>query len=453
MRTLIYGGRLIDPANRVDSRLNLLIEDGRVVRVTSDMPQADMKIDAWGKIVCPGFVDIHMHEDPVGPDGRIYADGEKAIFNCMLRMGVTTAIGGNCGQCCCDPGDYLDIVDRDGLAVNVGMMAGHEFFRKKAGALDKYGPVTPTQREKMAADIAVSLKRGCLGVSYGIRYIPGIDREELLVTAAPCRSQRKLIAAHIRSDAEEVFAAARELLDTGMTLGLPVEVSHIGSMAGFGQMERFLAMVDAYRLLGLDVSCDCYPYYAFSTTIGSTTYDEGWLERYGCNYDVVELCEGRNKGQRCTEEIFNAVRREEPDCITVCYVMKENDVDLALRHPNVMTASDGLMGHGQGHPRAAGTFPRLLAEFVRKGKLGLYEAIGKMTAMPANRLGLACKGRLNVGADADIVIFDPERISDKASFEEPLPAPEGIDYVLIGGEIAAKDCRIVRSDLGRSVRK
>ena len=95
MRTLIYGGRLIDPANRVDSRLNLLIEDGRVVRVTSDMPQADMKIDAWGKIVCPGFVDIHMHEDPVGPDGRIYADGEKAIFNCMLRMGVTTAIGGN----------------------------------------------------------------------------------------------------------------------------------------------------------------------------------------------------------------------------------------------------------------------------------------------------------------------------------------------------------------------
>ncbi len=443
----------MDPANHVDSQLNLLIKDGRVTRITSDMPEADIKIDASGKIICPGFLDIHMHEDPVEANGRIYADEEKAIFNCMLRMGVTTAIGGNCGQCCCDPADYLDIVDRDGLAVNVGMLAGHEFFRNKAGAADKYGPVTPVQREEMAAGIAASLKRGCLGVSYGIRYIPGIDREELLATAAPCKSQGKMIAAHVRSDAEEIFDSARELLDTGKALGLPVEVSHIGSMAGFGQMERFLAMVDEYRLQGLDVSCDCYPYYAFSTTIGSTTYDDGWLDRYHCDYDVVEFCEGRFKGQRCTKEIFDTVRREEPGCITVCYVMKDNDVDLALRHPNVMLASDGLMNHGQGHPRAAGTFPRLLAEFVRKGKLGLYEAIDMMTAMPANRLGLESKGRLNVGADADIVIFDPEKISDNATFAEPLLAPEGIDYVLINGEIAAKDCRIVRKDLGRSVRK
>ncbi len=452
MRTLIYGGRLIDPANRIDSRLNLLVENGRVSRVTSDLPEADRRIDATGKIVCPGFVDLHMHEDPVEADGRIYADEQKAIFNCMLRMGVTTAIGGNCGLSCCNPADYLDLVDRNGLAVNVGMLAGHAYFREKAGASDKYSPVTPAQRAEMAAGIADALNRGCLGVSYGIRYIPGIDRNELLATAAPCQKQGKLIAAHVRSDAEEVFDAARELLDTGKALGLPVEVSHIGSMAGFGQMERLLAMVDSYRLQGLDVSCDCYPYYAFSTTIGSTTYDDGWLDRYHCGYEVVELCEGRYKGQRCTQEIFQAVRREEPDCITVCYVMQDRDVDLALGHPNVMLASDGLMDHGQGHPRAAGTFPRLLAEFVRSGKLELHAAINMMTAMPANRLGLAQKGRLNVGADADIVIFDPGRISDRATFAEPLLAPVGIDYVLIGGEIAAKDCRIVNQNLGRSVR-
>lgn len=120
-------------------------------------------------------------------------------------------------------------------------------------------------------------------------------------TASPCRDYGRLIAAHIRSDADEVFDSERELLEIGRRLGIPVQVSHIGSMAGFGQMEEFLRITDEYRLRGLDVSCDCYPYYAFSTTLGSTTYDDGWMGRYGCGYDAVELCEGEYKGQRCTE--------------------------------------------------------------------------------------------------------------------------------------------------------
>ena len=118
-----------------------------------------------------------------------------------------------------------------------------------------------------------------------------------------------------------------------------------------------------------------------------------------------------------------------------------------------MLASDGIMSHGQGHPRAAGAFPRLIAQFVRTGKLDMYEAVNMMTAMPADRLGLKNKGRLNVGADADVVVFDPEKISDCAGFSEPVLPPVGIDCVLIGGEIAAKDCRIVDPRLGRSVRK
>lgn len=453
MRTLVYGGRLIDPANSVDGELNLLLEGGKVALVTRERPNADKVIDAGGKIVCPGFVDMHMHEDPVEPEGKIYADEEKAIFNCMLRMGVTTAIGGNCGQNCCDPGDYLDLADRQGLAVNVGMLAGHEYFRKKAGAMDKYGPTDEKQRKTMAGDIAAALERGCLGVSYGIRYIPGIDMEELKATAAPCAGKNKIIAAHLRSDAEEVFTAAREFMDAGRALDLPVQISHIGSMAGFGQMARFLAMADEYRMNGLDLGCDCYPYSAFSTALGSTTYDEGWLDRYHCGYEVVELCEGDDKGKRCTEEIFRKVRRENPECITVCHVMKDADIELALRHPNVALASDGIMNHGQGHPRAAGSFPRLFAEYVRRGRLSLYEAVNKVTAMPAKRMGLESKGRLNAGADADVVIFDANKIADRAVFPSPLLSPAGIDYVLIGGELAARDCRIVRKDLGRSVRR
>ena len=242
-------------------------------------------------------------------------------------------------------------------------------------------------------------------------------------------------------------------METGKALELPTQISHIGSMAGFGQMPTFLEMVDEARANGLDVACDCYPYYAFSTTIGSTTYDPGWLERYHCDYDAIELCEGKYKGMRCTKEIFEEMRRDMPECMTVCYVMKESDVDYAFNHPNVMLASDGILSHGQGHPRAAGTFPRLIAEFARKGKITLTDAITRMTAMPANRLGLISKGRLNAGADADIAVFDPDKIADCATFAQPVLPPVGIDYVLIGGEIAAKDCRAVNDRLGRSIRK
>ena len=146
------------------------------------------------------------------------------------------------------------------------------------------------------------------------------------------------------------------------------------------------------------------------------------------------------------------MRRDFPRCITVCYVMKEEDIRLALGHPNVMVASDGLIDNGQGHPRAAGTFPRFYDQFVKNGSIDLYHGIEKMTALPAARLGFANKGRLNVGADADVTIFNPEALKDGATFESPMIAPTGVDYVLIGGEIAAKDCEIVNPACGTAIR-
>ena len=174
MKTLIHGGQLIDPANKVKAKLNILLEGDKVAAVTSGMPEADRYIDATGKIVTPGFIDIHMHEDPVGEDGKIVND-EKAIFQCMLRMGVTTALGGQCGDNVYDPGDYLDLVERDGAPVNVGMLAGHGYYRHVCGVANKYGPASEEQMTAMAAGIEKALDRGCFGVSYGIRYVPGID--------------------------------------------------------------------------------------------------------------------------------------------------------------------------------------------------------------------------------------------------------------------------------------
>ena len=448
MKTLIHGGRVIDPANRVDAKLNLLVEDGRVAWVGTGMPEADQTIDATGKIVSPGFIDIHMHEDPVGEDGKIAFD----ISNSMLRMGVTTAAGGNCGINVYDPVEYLALVDKDGAPVNMVMFAGHEYFRKAAGAEDIYAEATESQKRLMEGAIRTALENGCAGVSFGLRYVPGANKDEFYRAAACCQKGNKLIASHVRDDADGIFDAIDEFCAAGVAFGIPVQISHIGSMGGFGQMQQVLRQIDEYKLNGLDIAMDCYPYFAFSTRLGTPTYDPGWLDRYHCDYGVLEFCEGKYKGQRATKETFDEMRRDFPQCITVCYVMKEEDVRLAFRHPAVMLGSDGLLNNGQGHPRASGSFPRFLAEFSRNGNLSLYDAIEKMTAMPAQRLGLANKGRLNVGADADITIFDYEKIRDGATFSEPALPPTGIDYVLIGGEVAAKDCRIVKANCGKAIR-
>ena len=448
MKTLIYGGHVIDPANRVDGKLNLLIEDGKIVWAGTSMPDAHRRIDATGKIVAPGFIDIHMHEDPV-ENGRI----QPCIFPMMLRMGVTTAVGGNCGGNVYDPVEYLNIVDRDGAAVNVALFAGHETFREAAGAQDIYAPADEEQKVKMAEGIRSALEGGCVGVSFGLRYVPGADKDEFFRAAACCKESGKLLASHVRDDADAIFASIDEFCAAGVEFGLPVQISHIGSMGGFGQMEDVLRQIDSYRLNGLDIAMDCYPYFAFSTRLGTPTYDPGWLDRYHCGYEVLEFCEGKYKGQRATAETFAEMRRDFPECITVCYVMKEEDVRLAFRHPNVMLGSDGITDNGQGHPRAAGAFPRFLAEFARKGTVSLYDAVAKMTALPADRLRLESKGRLSVGADADITIFDYETIRDGATFAEPALPPEGIEMVFIGGEIALEKGRIVKETCGRAVRK
>ena len=450
MITLIRNGTLIDPASGVHDTRDLWIKDGTVVPPQS---YADEVIDAAGKIVAPGFVDIHMHEDGTDAQGRLESYDERSVFACMLHMGVTTAVAGNCGENRLHPADYLDLVDRDGAPVNVAMLAGHGFFRFRAGCADRYAPSSAAQRDAMAAEIAEALDRGCVGVSFGIRYDPGMDAEELVQAAAACRKDGKMISAHIRDDAAQVFSAAREFLDAGLRLEVPLQVSHIGSMAGFGQMSEFLDLIGEYRRLRPDIFCDCYPYDAFSTQLGSATYDDGWLERYGCDYGVLELCDGRWSGRPVTEEVFRAARREYPRCVTVCHVMRQEDVDLAYRSEAVMVASDATLDRGQGHPRASGTFPRVLSRYVRSGVLTLDDALRRMTVMPADQVGLARKGRLIPGADADVVIFDPDSVLDRAEFDSPLTPPAGIERVLIAGKTVLLNGEILDRRAGRSVRR
>ncbi|MDF2532406.1 MAG: N-acyl-D-amino-acid deacylase [Clostridia bacterium] len=217
-------------------------------------------------------------------------------------------------------------------------------------------------------------------------------------------------------------------------------------------MDEVLAFIDYNRSKGIDIYADCYPYAAFSTCIGETTYDDGFLERYNTTYENIEIADGPYRGTRCTEELFKDLRTLAPNTITIGHVMKESDIEKALIHPGVLIGSDGFMNNGEGHPRAAGTFPRLISEYVRKRKLlSLNEAISKMTWQTAERFGIK-GGKLSIGCNADIVIFNTEEINDRATFENPTLAPKGIEYVVLDGKIAVKHGAIINRNLGRSIR-
>lgn len=451
MITVVKNGSVIDPYNNIDSKLNIVIKDGKILEITPYEISGEKNIDATGLIVCPGFIDIHMHEDMYHNE-EDYLD--EWIAKSMLNMGVTTCIGGNCGINLTEPLTYLDAVDRLKLPVNIGLMAGHTNIREcVVENSNKYNPIQTDDIKKIMYTAREYLEGGCFGISYGIRYVPGITELELIEVSKACKPENKIINAHVRDDAKNIIWATKEFIKVGMKLDIPIQNSHIGSMGGYGQMKELLRLLDSVKSSGLDITSDCYPYYAFSTRIGETTYDDGFLERYNIDYDSIEISEGKYKGQRCTKNIFDELRKNSPDTITVGHVMNEKDIDMAILHPNVMIASDGFLHNEQGHPRAAGTFPRLIDKYVKTGKLSLYDAINKMTTMQAKKLGLSNKGNLSKGSDADITIFSYDEIKDNATFDNPIKKPDGIKYVLIKGSVALKDGEIVNGKLGTSVRR
>ena len=444
---LIKNGRIIDPSQKIDARLNLLIEDGRIRLFTQDEFEAGEVIDASGKVVCPGFIDLHAHEDPV-ENGVLYHD-EDANLACLLRMGVTTCLCGNCGDNFCDPSAFLEMFRDGGCFVNTAMLAGYTYFREKHSAAGRYSPVTRKEKDAICEALSEALYRGCAGISFGLEYVPGISREELLSAAELCAPSGKLIAAHLRECAEGAVSAVCEILELARCTGVSAQISHIGSMAGYGQMESLLKKIDEYRADGLSVGSDCYPYTAFSTKIGSAPYDD--LAAIHCRYEDIELCEGIYKGKRCTKQLFEEERNNHPETLTVGHVMKEEEIRMAFRHPNVTVGSDAFLSRGNGHPRAAGAFPRFLSRYAPACGLNLYEAIERITLLPAKKLGLSTKGTLKSGSDADLVIIDPERLTDRATFEAPTLPPDGISMVLIGGQPAVKDGKIIDGTLGRAL--
>ncbi|HWQ57379.1 MAG TPA: amidohydrolase family protein [Clostridia bacterium] len=425
------------------------VRGGKIVSVGEVGEDAKTTVDAVGKLVACGFVDIHMHEEQFAFEGEEYDIALR-----MLRMGVTTAVGGNCGSQLQSVADFRAAIERlGGAPCNYLLLAGYNSARRIAANLGAYERADDEQIDIAAAHVAGEIEAGASGISFGVEYDPGITEEEI-VRAINAQKHRGIFAAmHYRGDGEEAIDSIREMIRIARATGTRFQISHLSSCSAMGQMEEALKLINKAVEENPQLDYDTYPYNAFCTFIGTASFDGDSFEHWQAQNAGIMIASGEHAGKFCDKALFERVREENPFTLVVVFAMRENEIAMAVANPDCgMIGSDGVLMQGLGHPRATGTFARVLAKYVRdEGALSLVCALRKMSVTPAARLGLANKTRIAPGYDADLVVFDPYAVQDRATFEEPNLPPCGYKAVVVNGRLAVMDDAVVDARAGRFI--
>ncbi|HET6621710.1 MAG TPA: D-aminoacylase [Dongiaceae bacterium] len=470
---LIQRALLFDGAGTPPVPGDVAVTEGRIT-VIGDLRnwRAHETINAQGLAVAPGFIDVHTHDD------RALLIGDMAN---KTSQGVTSVVAGNCGVSLAplslggNPpppldligaqadfrypafADYMAALDRDPPAVNAACLVGHSTLR--VGAMDRLDrPATAGEIATMRAKLQEALDAGAIGLSTGLAYDPAIEAPttEIRALAALLKPAGAIHTTHMRNEEEHVAEAMDEAFAIGQSAGVPVVISHfkVHGRANFGRSAETLAKFDAQRM-HQPLALDAYPYSASSTVLRAQEAAEGVKIMVTWSTPHPEMA------SRMLEDIAaewgctpGAAARKLQPAGAVYFAMDEADVQRILSYPHTMIGSDGLPHDAHPHPRLWGSFPRVLGHYARE--LGLFpmeEAIRRMTSLPAERFGLAGRGRLKQGYAADLVLFDPAAVKDRATFEHPKQASAGIVSVWVNGQSVWRDGKSTGVRPGRALRR
>ncbi len=495
---VLKGGIVADGSGTPGFQADIGIVKDKITFIGDIEPnRGDSVLNVDGLIIAPGFIDMHTHLDPLMqiPDATSH-----------VLQGVTTALGGPDGSSPWPFGEYLDSLDNMSLGMNVAYLIGHNTIRRDVMQMDNRAP-TNEELTRMKSHIDHAMKDGAFGISTGLKYLPGAfsEVEEVIALSKIASKSGGIYTSHLREEGLGLIEGVSEAIMIGREASIPIVLTHhkaIG-MPVWGKSKITLAMVDSARDAGIDVMIDQYPYTASYTSISILIPawargggQEEFINRTknpalkdsilaGIEFNIlndrgggdlrrVQLAKTPWDSTLSGKTLHDWAVRDgmEPNAVNgallvmkaqltgggtaIYHAMDEGDVERIMQHPMTMIGSDGRlnnMGDGWPHPRWYGTFPRVLGVYVReKGVLDLPTAIKKMTSMPADRLGLADRGRIKEGNVADITIFNEETIIDKGTFEDPHHYPVGIEYVIVNGTITVFGGEMTDNRAGKVLR-
>ena len=449
---VLVNGRVMDPESNLDAVRNVGIRDGKIAAISAEPLRGRTVVDVKGLVIAPGFIDLHAH-------GQDYENNQF-----QARDGVTTALEMEVGA---SPVAPLYAVREGKSLINFGATVGHipakmavmkdsSSWLPRDNAMNR--TATPDEVVQIGELIKKGLDEGGLGIGFGINYVPTTTRAEVFDLFAIAAERGVANYVHVRHagaiEPGSAIGGLQEVLADAAGTGASLHVVHITSMC-LRQTTTCLQMIEGAAKRGVDVTTESYPYTATQTRLDSAIYNDGWQEAFGITYKDLQWVA---TGERLTAETFARYRKE--GGAVIGHAIPEEISRLAVANPRVMVGSDGRIDKGKGHPRGVGTFARVLGLYVREQKaVSLMDALRKMTLLPAQRLekaapSMSMKGRIKVGADADITIFDPATVIDRATFDDPAQYSTGIPHVMVGGVFVVRDDKIVEGVRpGKAVRR